>query len=512
MAEEIDVSDLVVRYLDGALTPEEQRRLNDLLRTDPAQRRRFVEASLQAAMVREVVSRRRAAEPPARTRRRWAVGAGAALAVAAAVVLFLVRPREGAVPPNERVAIVSRAEGAVWARGSLPVEEGRVLGRGRIELRAGKARIDFFGGAQVLLAAPAVLELVSPRRGFLHSGQVSARVHDQAVGFVLGAPGAKVFDLGTEFALAADPAGRSDVQVFEGEVEASVLGPDGTTLESTIVGADRRLLIDPAARAIREEPGRGAGLERLAVIPPAPLAVPRAYVEAVLAARPVGYWRFERLEDGRVPNEVGPAHPLEAHEDVALAGGPDGRFAWFRPEARDRALSSDEIPGLGQGDFSMELWVNADSIREMSLAQLVGPERLADPDWLHLALLELRALEGRFSHAPGAIRYLHRWPPGPRGGVNVFSAAPYRPGVWHHLAGVSQGETMSLYVDGRLIGAVPVPATRAPIPMRLVLGILVTHNRSDRRRLIGGLDEVALYDRALGPEEIAARVRLARGP
>jgi hypothetical protein len=67
---------------------------------------------------------------------------------------------------------------------------------------------------------------------------------------------------------------------------------------------------------------------------------------------------------------------------------------------------------------------------------------------------------------------------------------------------------MALYRDGRLVGTVPIPEARKPIPMRLVLGILPTYNLNDQRHFVGWLDEVAIFDRALAPEEIAARHRL----
>ncbi len=512
MSDDTDGRDLVVRYLDGVLTPEEQRRLNDILRADPERRRHFVATCLQASLIRQVAAERGAERRL--SRRTMAVRAASFMAVAAAIAIVVVRST-GSVPAvtdipmlaADRVAIVSRAEGAIWKSGSLPIETGRVLGRGRVELLSGTARIDFFGGAKVSLTGPAVLELVSARRGFLHSGSISARVHEQAVGFILEAPGAKVYDLGTEFSLSTQPTGRSDVRVFRGEVEASVLGGDGTTLESTIVAADRHLLIDPAAARIKESPVV-AGVAPVSVDPPAALAIPVAYVKAVIDSHPVGYWRFERVENGLAANELGTAHPLQISGNVTSAGGSGNRVLAFSPDIGPRAVTSDDFPGFAGSDFSIDLWANAESIREMSLASLVESPHLPTEVWNHLALLEFRAMENRISHPPGVVRYLHRWPPGPVGGVNVFSPAPYQPGRWHHVVSVSRGGVMILYLDGRDVGQVAVPAARAPLAMRLVLGILPTLRLHDQRPYVGWLDEVALYDRALGGDEIAARHRL----
>jgi hypothetical protein len=58
-------------------------------------------------------------------------------------------------------------------------------------------------------------------RALLHSGQVVVRVPQNAIGFQMDAASARVVDLGTEFAMKAGPGLETDVQVFEGVVEAS---------------------------------------------------------------------------------------------------------------------------------------------------------------------------------------------------------------------------------------------------------------------------------------------------
>ncbi len=89
--------ELVVRSFDGELTPDETRRMNELLRQDPRCRERYVEYCLHAQMIRKACSADSAAaeeqarpRPKSTRRRRVSGGEGAnswQLALAAAGVL-----------------------------------------------------------------------------------------------------------------------------------------------------------------------------------------------------------------------------------------------------------------------------------------------------------------------------------------------------------------------------------------------------------------------------------------
>ena len=58
-------------------------------------------------------------------------------------------------------------------------------------------------------------------RTALLSGQVVVRVPENAIGFELDSPAARVVDLGTEFAINVGPNLETDLQVFEGAVAAT---------------------------------------------------------------------------------------------------------------------------------------------------------------------------------------------------------------------------------------------------------------------------------------------------
>jgi hypothetical protein len=71
---------------------------------------------------------------------------------------------------------------------------------------------------------------------------------------------------------------------------------------------------------------------------------------------------------------------------------------------------------------------------------------------------------------------------------------------WTHLAFVrdSAAASLSVYVDGVAKGSVPAPTPIGPGEPQLHIG----HWQQDNRNLDGDLDEVAIYGRALTPDEV----------
>ena len=102
--------------------------------------------------------------------------------------------------------------------------------------------------------------------------------------------------------------------------------------------------------------------------------------------------------------------------------------------------------------------------------------------------------------ASGQIRYLHRFPLGNSGGQSVFSDPGYDDGAWYHVAAIKTATSMSLFVNGLLIGSVE-DATQYETLQRITLGVLKHDNL--QRFFPGEFDEVYLYSRALSQDEIA---------
>jgi hypothetical protein len=183
------------------------------------------------------------AQPAPRTTNRRQLYAAAGLAasvLAVAGAWLLLGPR--GQPSAATVATLVRAQACKWDAGTLPTEAGARLGAGRLRLAEGLARIVFDGGAEVSLEGPADLEVVSAGRCVLHAGRLVARVPPPAVGFVVDTPTAALNDLGTSFGVNVRDEQTTDVQVFDGRVDATHR-PSGRT-EAMRAGKGLRFAAD----------------------------------------------------------------------------------------------------------------------------------------------------------------------------------------------------------------------------------------------------------------------------
>ena len=135
---------------------------------------------------------------------------------AAAAVAFLVFWSRG----PSTFATMEQTRAARWESGALPTAEGARLPAGTLRLADGLATIRFDSGAEVVLEAPAEVELVDRMNCVLVRGTAVADVPDSAIGFRIRTPSADVVDYGTRFAVNVDRnTGATKTHVFEGVVE-----------------------------------------------------------------------------------------------------------------------------------------------------------------------------------------------------------------------------------------------------------------------------------------------------
>jgi hypothetical protein len=190
-------------------------------------------------------------------------------------------------------------------------------------------------------------------------------------------------------------------------------------------------------------------LEQVAGKPRRAIQVPKtSYAEAVLASKPVAYWRLDDIEGTSALDSSG--HGRHA----AYEGG----FALFLPGA--------DGPGLS------------------------APGRLDRS--VYLAGGRLRAPLDRLP----ATYTLELW------FWNGLTEAT--PRTWQHLALVRDGRKIEFYVDGDPKRDASLARPIEGLAERLI-------GTRDSAGIEGKLDEVSLYDRALEPAEIAAHVRAAKG-
>jgi hypothetical protein len=135
---------------------------------------------------------------------------------------------------------------------------------------------------------------------------------------------------------------------------------------------------------------------------------------------------------------------------------------------------------------TISAWINASSWDSGSFNYIVSKETVASPYHGY----ELRNSFGsiQFVVAIGVTEYL------------LNSTLPTT-GVWHHLAGTYDGETMLLYVDGAQVNSNTSPSgvMRKASGQSLYIG---EGQAYPNRRFVGQIDDVRIYNRALSASEI----------
>ncbi|MBA4105971.1 MAG: hypothetical protein C0485_09450 [Pirellula sp.] len=232
--------DLAAAELDGSATLDEKAELKALLRDDPASRQLYVEYIQDTAGLRwsfahttipindvqlavdHVTTEAFAGEfagerPPSRVRLRWA----AYLALAASALIGAGVYLRDAAPPPQSVAVLTRAIDAVWEEGELRELDRLHVGQA-LELKSGQVEMIFDTGVEVVLQGRTHFEIRSTDSAFSNRGTISARVGSDGKGFTIDTPNARVIDLGTEFGVAINEAGETEVAVFDGKVDLAV--------------------------------------------------------------------------------------------------------------------------------------------------------------------------------------------------------------------------------------------------------------------------------------------------
>lgn len=448
--------------------------------------------------------------------------------------------------PDERVmdvAVVTSQSDARWRAGNFPVDiptGSTLLPWQRLTLVSGYAQITTGRGAIAVLQAPCTIEMTQSDNALrLHSGKMVGRcLTEKSKGFVVHAPGVDVVDLGTEFGVEVDSQGGSTVLVMDGSVRAQPTPQSPQAFKPVVLHKSQ-------ARRVVPETG---SLEMIAVSE-APLfhrKRPHPYVEAVLDAAPVAYWRFEDDANRTIANEVasgrsdlkvvGPAQ-LTDKGVIGKAGRLHNRrqpYAYF-----ETAEPLESLNGLDE--YTIELWYYTDERYEVLRDNSVGSVfNLYDPNqgiddksateaWL--VSLELtndfwidQPNTQKMTRPPGWREYSLRVVPmtdlDTKERREVYTAQDYAVGRWQHVVLVKTAGGVKLYLDGELAeDAAYTPPTINVASVRLgrsVLDVLQTldsnspYTEGQYRPLRGRVDEVALYDKPLTAEQIAEHNALAK--
>ncbi len=276
-----DPKNLIAGYLDDSLAETERQELGVWLKAHPDNLRQFIDANLFNENLRAAVSshcQREAVEAFSEgvgilpwLKMRWAtrmplsglfaspsrmVVAAALALVALTLLVVLLRPSGSGSGAVSWARVVQTRSTQVSA--STPsLQTGRPVPTRRIGLLAGAVELSLRNGVTIVFEGPGDLELVTPMRALLHSGQAVVRVPGKAIGFQLETTAAQVVDLGTEFGVKCGPGGASEILVFDGKVVASASGKGAGFPLQLAAGTGTRFTSDqPSPTPIAYRPER----------------------------------------------------------------------------------------------------------------------------------------------------------------------------------------------------------------------------------------------------------------
>lgn len=226
-----ELDSLLSSLVDGGLRDDQQRRLGQLLEQYPEAQDIYLayfglhtELSLTGGLSDVLQDRPpksawrpSTATPLARIPSVWWLWSGIAAVIALFVALWLVSASRHA-PSAPIIARLMTAENARW-ESARPVKGGEFT-PGRLRLEEGVARIRMVSGADIVLEAPMVVELVDTMTVRLEQGHLTVSVSDKSVGFRVLTPTAHLVDMGTEFGVDVEENGATEVHVFQGTVVA----------------------------------------------------------------------------------------------------------------------------------------------------------------------------------------------------------------------------------------------------------------------------------------------------
>jgi hypothetical protein len=499
---------LVHAQMNGEINPEQHAELEQHLRDDWQARRLYLEfADQDARLLRqpEIASGRLhdavATRPRTAWGRRslpWAVAAAAAVAVAALGWHRAGTRHEGreAEATFSGVAMLSQELDACFA--TRPLLRGDAIVPGPIRLERGLAQIDFFSGATVLIEGEAALEIMSAWEVRCLSGRVRVRVPPAAKGFLVHAPGVKLEDLGTEFALNVEGNG-SAVRVYDGEVIVHTdAQPASLTSGMTLGRATRDFLPSGELQSLAEE--REAS--RFA-------AWRRWFERTARDPRLVACYGFERSADDRWDRLVrNDALPERNARDGGAVGARRTSGRWAEKGALEFKRPGDRVRLNIDGTYAaatFACWVRVDSVdNRFSGLLLTDGYDDGEPHWQ--------------IHENGSLMFsiMYR-PPGRKDDRNwnqiYYSRPVFGPdslGRWHHIAVSYSGTTgeVTQYFDGVRVSHEVSALHR---PDRLLTfgpceignwGLPTANHSSPVRNLNGVIDEFLIYDAALTDDEV----------
>lgn len=448
----------------------------------------------------------------------------AVLSLAAAVILSLVglflisRKPSGSVPNitsgNGAAAPVSSAAVAVAVACSpeSKVRPGDYLDPGTISQQEGWMTLQTLNGVSVTLDAPFKAKLIDHDRIHLANGVARVHVPEGAEGFMLESPTFNVLDLGTEFATKVHADGTGTCRVFEGKADVSLLDSMGESEKTRRLQANESVLINRSQQALQTIEEKDNDYPAVKQIPRPALRLTPGYAENVLGQEPAGYWRFEEIKDGQLPNEVPGLSRMNAVGSASLAdedGGNHSGDLTHRGQPESFHIHGG-TNAMFERDFTISFFSQFSWLQNFALISGMRFDRHVQG---HSLILQCYASLWKIGIPGSALHSELRDPPAWDGGLRTMGEARLQPLRWHHIAMTRSRTAVTIYLDGEIVAA--TAADSMPLDCsEIFVGRLngnPTQSRAESRGMVGNIDELAIFKRALSQDAIRLLARPVRG-
>jgi len=222
------------------------------------------------------------------------------------------------------------------------------------------------------------------------------------------------------------------------------------------------------------------------------------YVQAVAEDRPLAHWRLGEQAGGVAHAFVG-----GTAFDGAILGTPALGTAGAVKGDADTSLgftaNNGQAVDVGStfdfvqtSPFSLEAWVNLSAVdgayRHLFTKDTVAP----------IALREQYGIFVRLDATPSLV--FERFVGGGKNAATYASpaATPLTLNQWHHVVGTYNGNLIALYLDGVSVASAVDTRQQQHKDGHFIIGAKTANDGT----LLGAIDEVAVYDRALSEERV----------
>ena len=520
-----NLDEMLSRLVDGKETESDMRELEALLKVDADARERyriFLALHIELATHPHEISERQPI--PFWQRASLPLAAAAILTLITSAVIWNATKNQIASPAplaksefeQPVLAVTSRVENAVWDY-ARPLVSGTKISRGPVSLKTGVITLDLIGGEQITLKAPARFEMISQNEMMLHSGDAALLMKKHGgPPYIIRVPGGAVVDLGTEISVNVSPEGNSDVRVFNGKANVSSMDTSGRTRHERLLYTGDSIQIGKTLTS--SDKNEESFLRSLSSTIAERSVAGKTYQSIIEQSQPLAWWSFDSPDaNGKIAPKAGTTN-LILGGSPRIVGAEENSFMLTNDsDAAGFAVAESAIPGLdSKAGVSVELLIHPSSENGTAFAfdqpelpvPLNGPIGHG-PHSPHRMLIERSGTNGSgigHVHSDFALRVMSRSPAGYEGGTNSYSTESHLMHRWIHVVFTNDGVNLRLYIDGKLSDEVPSDLTFQNADLRPIIGRMQPLPVGKPRQWHGGIDEVAIYGRALSAEEIETHV------